>query len=481
MTNTRKCSNKSRQGCLSCKQRRKKCDEGKPSCKSCNCLGLKCSYVNKLYWHKSKQSCGAHYIIKSNPSNYTIQTTFDDVRLCLFSNIHNNSSLLRSRAENSLGVIDEIPQIILSHDQAIESQLFTYYIDVLSKKKVFEDCQLNEFRSIIIPCSISLSSLFQSVMAIAASDLIRQSPQNCSLYLSLTNKYKNEAINMMYNLLDDPSEENMNEILISILLLCSLEIGECGNNNWITYLKQSCLIFQRLDDRTILFSKSLMFCYRYFILRYILLLTTFDNTEFTDFVTNFPMRMISDFFTIKSVDYMLGCSPYLLRIIYDVTVLRNKNESEIASSEVLSLYNRIISLVRREEVTKLDFFENLYINSLNLYFENIFKTVLAHLNVKIDVNGLHQDLLQKYRKVLHAKDLTLLPGWTLLISSIGDIDDYGRIQVLESFYAAEIRWPRSSGSAIRDAVEAIWKFSDLNKTINWRKVLSIRGYKLPLT
>jgi len=37
-------------GCFTCRLRRKKCDEGKPSCKACRHLGLKCEYKRPMWW-----------------------------------------------------------------------------------------------------------------------------------------------------------------------------------------------------------------------------------------------------------------------------------------------------------------------------------------------------------------------------------------------------------------------------------------------
>lgn len=162
---------------------------------------------------------------------------------------------------------DEKFQQIINCDDQIENQLFDYYVKVISKKKVYSDNLLNEFRSIIIPNSVISPSLFQLIIALSASDLIRKVPQRHDYYSSVANQYKNQAINLMYNLLDNPSEENLNEIMVSILMLCSLEIGEYGNDNWINYLKQSCLIFLSIDDEIVVNNQILLFCYRYFTLR----------------------------------------------------------------------------------------------------------------------------------------------------------------------------------------------------------------------
>ncbi|KAK2753422.1 hypothetical protein FQN55_003551 [Onygenales sp. PD_40] len=46
---------RSRLGCFTCRLRRKKCDEGKPVCKACNNLKLKCEYKRPMWWGNNEQ------------------------------------------------------------------------------------------------------------------------------------------------------------------------------------------------------------------------------------------------------------------------------------------------------------------------------------------------------------------------------------------------------------------------------------------
>lgn len=42
-------------GCFTCRLRRKKCEEGKPSCKACRHLGLRCDYKRPMWWGNTEQ------------------------------------------------------------------------------------------------------------------------------------------------------------------------------------------------------------------------------------------------------------------------------------------------------------------------------------------------------------------------------------------------------------------------------------------
>ncbi|KAI9775302.1 MAG: hypothetical protein M1839_001286 [Geoglossum umbratile] len=46
---------RSRSGCFTCRLRRKKCDEGKPTCKACKHLGLGCEYKRPVWWGNNDQ------------------------------------------------------------------------------------------------------------------------------------------------------------------------------------------------------------------------------------------------------------------------------------------------------------------------------------------------------------------------------------------------------------------------------------------
>lgn len=46
---------RSRTGCYTCRLRRKKCDEGSPSCTACKHLGLRCDYKRPMWWSNNDQ------------------------------------------------------------------------------------------------------------------------------------------------------------------------------------------------------------------------------------------------------------------------------------------------------------------------------------------------------------------------------------------------------------------------------------------
>ncbi|PVI00266.1 hypothetical protein DM02DRAFT_527404 [Periconia macrospinosa] len=62
---TAKMHRRSRTGCFTCRLRRKKCDEGKPSCRACKHLGLKCEYKRPMWWSNAGQRRDQKELIKN--------------------------------------------------------------------------------------------------------------------------------------------------------------------------------------------------------------------------------------------------------------------------------------------------------------------------------------------------------------------------------------------------------------------------------
>ncbi|KAJ8107639.1 hypothetical protein OPT61_g8726 [Boeremia exigua] len=52
-------------GCFTCRLRRKKCDEGKNSCRACKNLGLKCEYKRPVWWSNNEQRRNQKEVIKN--------------------------------------------------------------------------------------------------------------------------------------------------------------------------------------------------------------------------------------------------------------------------------------------------------------------------------------------------------------------------------------------------------------------------------
>lgn len=492
--NNRRSSTKSRNGCVSCKTRRKKCDEKKPRCGGCSRLNLECKYIKKIHWNSGNQIShqGGRWITTRSPCEHFLVYTSKDIRLSMLLNDIPHAlgqSYSEFNVKRSIHEDVDFQNIVNSEENInIENDLFEYYVTVISGKKVFSDGLLNEFRSIIIPNSIISPALFQSIIALSASDINKRNPNARNGYYSrLTSKYKNDAISSIYTMLDEPEPEILDDIGICILMLCTLEIGENGNDNWINYLKQSCLIFQSIDNESIMRSKPLLFCYRYFTLRYILLLTTLNRVECSSIACQFPMKWIPEFFDNQNIDYMLGCSPQLIRVIRDINHLKNNVDIQ----RIRDLTEEVTQIKQIpfecEDDHRIILCSQLYYLTTKLYLWNSFqkyKDVLKFNKDDFDAEQLLKQSLELLQVILNETNSNLFPTWPLFILSIAGIrrsDDSIRVEILKMIKSIEITWPKSSLTMIRWAITLVWKNHDLNPDIDWRDVLTLMGIKVCLT
>lgn len=201
----------------------------------------------------------------------------------------------------------------------------------------------------------------------------------------------------------------------------------------------------------------------------------------------FPMKWIPQFFDNKNIDYMLGCSPQLIRIINDINELKNNVK--------IDKIREIIEEVRTLEQTPYGYEDDhrivmcsqLYYLTTKLFLRNSFhkyKDVLKFAKEDFDTELILKESLELLQKILSETNSTLFPTWPLFILSITGVqksDDSIRIEILKMITSIEITWPKSSLVMIRRAITLVWKNHDLNPDIDWRDVLTLIGLKVCLT
>lgn len=380
-----------------------------------------------------------------------------------------------------------------------EELLFEYYVEVICRRKVFADSDFNEFREITVPRDGMASSLFQSIMAIASSDMERNNPARSLYYRTMSMNYKNNAIDLLYSSLDTPDAKCMTDLVISIVILCSLEIGDNATGNWVNHLQEGCLIMESIDDDSILTSNVYLFGYRYFALRYTLLLTTFNKEMYSKFTTQTLLKFIEEFFQSTQVDNLFGCSPRLVYLIYKIFKLQNEEISDFDTylGDVHSIHMELDGLTQTHNGSdeRIADCAQLYLVITKLHFQNLFRSVLADYQQKqIKQEEAIDASIKLFHKLIdyNTENSSLFPTWALFILGINSIykhDDALRVRVLEIFDKLEVLWPKLSPAVIRRAVELIWKSHDLgfsdddrqNEICSWQDVICLSGIKLALT
>ncbi|KIN04789.1 hypothetical protein OIDMADRAFT_115392 [Oidiodendron maius Zn] len=91
---------RSRTGCYTCRLRRKKCDEGSPSCTACKHLGLRCEYKRPMWWSNNDQ----RLLQKNN-----IKTIIKRKKLSEKTNTSSSSLVMTPGAESPPGLCHSLP------------------------------------------------------------------------------------------------------------------------------------------------------------------------------------------------------------------------------------------------------------------------------------------------------------------------------------------------------------------------------------
>lgn len=504
---------RTRTGCLCCRRRRKKCDERKPKCGACARLKYDCNYDLVLNWQDCNQLLvdirgqrPGTFLTQFLVSGYADMELYNAIVNCKQVNLKR----LFPKSTNRKLKLDEGTSDMSRPKDSVEEHLFEYYVEVICRKKVFADSHFNEFRAVTVPQHGMASSLFQSIMAIAASDMERNVPSKSDYYRLLSLKYKNNAIDLLYKSLDNPNPECMTGLVISIIILCSLEIGDNAMGRWVSHLQEACLVMQSISDEQILSSSVLLFGYRYFALRYSLLLTTMNREHCLRFTAETPLRMIGLFFESNIIDHLFGCSPKLIFLINRIVQLKcSEIQDREKLDEIIQIDHELteIKQVDLGDDERLKICAQLYLNITRVYFRNVFWTDLQRIESRsIDLDSLNKTIARSFslfRKLADAdtENSTMFPTWALFILGTNGLyqnDDSLRVNVLDVFDKLERLWPKASPAVIRTAIELIWKSHDLRlddeygATKNslsgaqsgvfcWQDVLCSSGIRLALT
>lgn len=471
-------------------------------------MKLACNFDVQLQWLPTHQKTVATPSSGLLVAFYLLNWNYDDMNLYRIITDGENTGHQSARLD-SIKQIEAQAENLPSEsedvdDDGVESELFSYYVDVVSKRKAFGDSQFNEFKFLVVPNSIVSPALYQSVIALAAHDMKSKNPDKSKYYARLRGKYKHGAINLLYKILDDEpdfissqSSSGLDEVVTTILMLCSLEISNQGNRNWISHLRESGLIFGLLTSDKVVLSELLLFAYRYFSLRYILLLTTLDRPELDVFLSSTPWPLYEQYYDDDAVDYLLGCSPRLLFLIYEITILRRDIASEsrdIIAQRYHDLWAKLTSLKQTlnendKDSDQLYRCSQAYLAATKLFFADSFESIVTsywptyRLFSIPDIAGLQVSLLAMLESLVRrAHLLTLFPTWCLFMSAILLNRESHRMLILNIFAQLQTHWPLGSPITIRSAIELIWKMNDLSLTkIEWTEVLSTCNYMLALT
>lgn len=523
---------KTRQGCLTCRRRKKKCDLSKPICSACTRLNIECQYGTCLSWKEhyqhtlSKHDAKVYKQRRSECNNYSTKgplplVNFSFAEMSVFYQRAGTEHMQRppptdeeERLEQFLPpmelVLDRLGMVTgsplpLSKDelQDIEAFLFAHFKDTCKEKSFgFSSDIENGYLDLVLPECYRCHSLDQIVLSLSALDVAKQKLLHVSgsedrasieLYYCLHIKYLNSSISLLYDDLDhfDISKvDSVEQLMLSLVLLCSVQITSKGNQNWVRYLAEACMIFSTLTQEVIESSSRLMFGYRYFSIRYILLITTMCENKLAKFMKQTPLVILHSFFENKHLDPMLGCSPRQSYLIYQLTLLEKGNANNSQYSELWDQLNGT-NIAQGNETRGLTLCSQIYGLASRIYFCMVLKRSKSSLYKKGKFESIFELLVPQLFNNFDLLDRVsrgdFYPSWCMLIlcnsETLSWNSDESRREVMRLMTPIEERIPLCSIVPLRQAIETIWKVRDLDEehTLDWRLVLEKYGFMLALT
>lgn len=383
----------------------------------------------------------------------------------------------------------------LSSDKCYQKELLVYDFMV---NKIFPNCicyggelksRQNPYLNYIVPLTMSSDILFKALIAYSAK-----------LYSLLHNKdfedmavhYKQQVLQELPVIIQEKSRSlsNWEEVLGTILLLCSSNISSDCDKQWIIHSEGAKKLLNKLNLNNSNLDPFKKFFIRYLTSHEIMRETVkmSDDVNTSTWLTYETYKNDED----QHIDLILGCSPKLLSIVNKITELGEYYESlEFEDYDNRAMLEKVI-LAQRQKL-------QLQLNTLRQYNDNaedihnndaiteiaLIKQLTAkiYLFARVDLidyklNGnttalnekrrmVHQLVQEILFKVEHIDYCTMTLIWPLFVVGIvtDDLSEANKWSILNEFTKMENSRGLASVKMARCTVELVWKKRDLNEDI----------------
>ena len=386
-------SRRTRTGCQTCRKRKIKCDEAKPTCSQCTLKGLSCDTVTSLKWETDYHSRGLAFGRAANPQarrasdlqkwlsvstirpysflNSTVGldqelTTLeydsswdlvysDDCTKDKYSEVSSVGSsspwLQEAQFVPPAGPIQFPLSAIPQMHSSTESILLSYFFERVLPLTVPQSAAIPPLASVIFPYSVSQSqAVFQSLIALAACHRSRSDKSYRATALAMSEK---AVRRLRFRLATEPlGEVAMDpETLVVMMILCLFEIVSQSENGWVIHLKGArdlIRLRRRLRAITDVQDKCEPVAYaeRFFAFQDVIGRTACGETPIFG----------RDFWSTDSTqcDPWLGCSPQLVGILCSITELSSRHSIDPSIEMSFEYQSQAASLERQLEHLQQD-------------------------------------------------------------------------------------------------------------------------------
>ncbi|PWY69561.1 C6 transcription factor [Aspergillus heteromorphus CBS 117.55] len=261
-----------RSGCLTCKRRRKRCDEAKPGCQSCIRLGLQCEGYGSMWAAPlnpaaqvfsqarspkrrklSTSSCPSSDSPQSiaekwssppsSPLSSSLSTApttpseYDTVG-AYSPHIHIEDSENEDNASDNMALIlvTSVPSRPLGHLSHRETHYLQYHTELGSKLLANLESDDNPLRSLIIPRALSSPLILKALCALSATHFANRSRDKLEAQTAATDYYIRTLSGLQSTLSKYAAVNSSDEAIIAVALLCKYEIVRGSVKQWTVHL-----------------------------------------------------------------------------------------------------------------------------------------------------------------------------------------------------------------------------------------------------
>ncbi|PWY77199.1 C6 transcription factor [Aspergillus sclerotioniger CBS 115572] len=264
-----------RSGCLTCKRRRKRCDETKPCCQSCARLGLNCEGYGSMWaapldpsahvFSQDRASKRRRISAPSSPTTYshgTVEELCSSASSPLPSNPstaptspsvleHTSSYFLSDEDSNgggdkvtdshvgrhdALTVASPMPSRFFSHLSQLETHYLQYHTELGSKLLANLESDDNPLRSLVIPRALSSPLVLKALCAVSATHFANRSRDRLEAQTAATSYYVRTLNGLQLTLSEFSAGDFPDDIILAVALLCKYEIVRGSVKQWAVHL-----------------------------------------------------------------------------------------------------------------------------------------------------------------------------------------------------------------------------------------------------
>ncbi|CAN3476054.1 hypothetical protein DICA0_D08482 [Diutina catenulata] len=281
----RRCDKRSRNGCLTCKSRRVKCDERHPRCENCQRLSLNCVYGLVLLWEDEALAQGISFgrskvnkiirqqskrkyllpnekrqqtlsqMISSDPS-ITWVNSYAPFPLFVRALPHDFKPLYddgiggsRPEQEQRSAIVfagSETSQVGTSEDQ---QYLFQHYVQVMGPRmslSLTDESPAN----LISPLAYHSALVYTAIAAAAAADIAAMGHNRPRYYRSLARHYHEQTLAVLPGVIKQKRQEmslDWDEVFATIMLICDSDISTNCDASWLVHLSGARKLWENLS------------------------------------------------------------------------------------------------------------------------------------------------------------------------------------------------------------------------------------------